>query len=110
VRVNLDSNVVPEDNMQHWLDDPHFDQIHLAAVGALVMFTENVSLAKGAVNGATATVKGINVDSTQKVTSIAVEVKNTSKHMLLKRTTFQHMYTFGKSSTKVDFQLCLHTL
>ena len=24
MRVNLDSNVVPEDNMQHWLDDPHF--------------------------------------------------------------------------------------
>ena len=105
--VNLDSNVVPEDNMQHWLDDLHFDQIHLVAVGALVMFTENVSLAKGAVNGATATVKNINVDNAQKVTSIAVEVKNTSKHMLLKRTTFQHVYTFGKKFYKSGFPIVL---
>ena len=107
MRINLDNSVVPEDNMQYWLDDPHFDHIHLVTVGALVMFIENVSLAKGAVYGATATVKGINVDIAQKVTSIAVEVKNTSKHMLLKRTTFQHMYTFGKNFYKSGFPVLL---
>lgn len=33
-----------------WLNDRRFDHI---AVGALVMFTENASILKGAVNGAT---------------------------------------------------------
>ena len=107
MRVNLNNNLVPEDNMQHWLDDPHFDQIHLVAVGAYVMFIENVSLAKGAVYGATTTVKCINVDNTQKVTNIAVEVKYTSKHMLMKQTTFQHVYTFSKEFYKSGFPIVL---
>ena len=56
ISVKLDTNVLLENNMQYWLDDAHFHQLHIVVVGALVMFTENMSLLKRAVNRATATV------------------------------------------------------
>ena len=96
IYVKLDTNVLPEDHMKYWLDDAHFHQLHIVAVGALVMFTENVSLPKGAVNGATATVTSTNLDTNQNVTSITVQITNTGKQMILKRSTFEHVYTFGK--------------
>ena len=58
--------------MQYWLDDAHFIQLHIVAIGALVMFIKNVSISKGAVNGATAIVISINLDTNQNVTNIIV--------------------------------------
>ena len=84
ISVKLDTNVLPDDNMQYWLDDPHFLQLHIIAIGALVMFTENVSISKGAVNGATAIVTSINLDTNQNVTSIIVQITNTGKQIIVK--------------------------
>ena len=68
----MDTNVLPEDHMQYWLDNAHFHQLHIVTVSALVISTKNVSLPKGVVNGATATVTSINLDTNQNVTSIIV--------------------------------------
>ena len=93
--------------MQCWLDDAHFHQSHIVAVGALVMFTENVSLPKGAVNGATATVTNTTLDTNQNVTSIIVQITNTGKQIILKRSTFEHVYTFGKKFYRSSFPIVL---
>ena len=103
----LDTNILLDDNIEYWLDDAHFIQLHIVGIRALVMFTENVSISKGVVNGATAIVTSINLDMNQNVTSIIVQITNIRKKMILKRSTFEHVYTFGKNSTKVDFSLCL---
>lgn len=84
IHVNLDTNVLPDNNMQYYLDDPHFAQIHIMVVGSLIMFTENTNLPNGDVNGATATMTCVNVDTNQNVISILVEITNTSMQMLLK--------------------------
>ena len=68
----------------------HFYQLHIVAVGALVMFTENVSISKGAVNEATATVTNTNLDTNQNVTNITVQITNTRNQMILKRSTLEH--------------------
>ena len=105
--VKLDTNVLPEDHMQYWLDDAHFHQLHNVVVGAFVMFTKNISLPKGVVNGATATVTSTNLDTNQNVTSITVQITNTGKQMILKRSTFEHGYIFGKKFYKSGFPIVL---
>jgi ATP-dependent exoDNAse (exonuclease V) alpha subunit len=107
ISVKLDTKVLPDDNMQYWLDDARFIQLHIVAIGALVMFTENVSISKGAVNGATAIVTSINLDTNQNVTNIIVQITNTGKQMIVKRSTFEHVYTFGKKFYKSGFPIVL---
>ena len=93
--------------MQYWLDDTYFHQPHIVVVGSLVMFTENVSLPKGAVNGVTAIVTSTNLAMNQNVTSITVQITNIGKQMILKQSTFEHVYTFGKKFYKSGFPLVL---
>ena len=62
-------------------------------LGVLVMFTSNVNVAKGVVNGATTTVTSVHIDNHGVVTTISVQLIVTSTHILLKRHNFQHMYT-----------------
>ena len=107
ISVKLDTNILPDDNMQYWLDDARFIQLHIIAIGALVMFTENVSISKGVVNGATAIVTSVNFDTNQNVTSIIVQITNTGKQMIVKRSTFKHVYTFGKKFYKSGFLIVL---
>jgi hypothetical protein len=43
-----------------WLNARYFDHIEVIVVGALIMFTKTVSIPKGAINGAIATLIAIN--------------------------------------------------
>ena len=52
IHVTLDTNATEADNVLEWLKDLKFDQVHHVVVGALVMFTSNINVAKGVVNGA----------------------------------------------------------
>ena len=105
--MKLDTNVLVDDNMQYWLDDAYFIQLRIVAIDALVMFTENVSMSKGAVNGGTAIVTSMNLDINQNVTSIFGQITNTRKQMILKRSTFEHVYTFGNFFYKSGFFIVL---
>jgi hypothetical protein len=44
------------------LNNKSFNHIHIIAVGALVMFTYNIPIQKGVVNGANATITSIIFD------------------------------------------------
>jgi hypothetical protein len=58
------------------------------------MFTKNVSILKGAVNSATATVQAIECSDDDIVKSIIVQLIDTEVKMKLKRHTFQHRYIY----------------
>lgn len=77
--VKLDTNVFPDDNIQYWLDDACFIQLHIITIGTLVMFTENVSSSKRVVNGTTAIVTSINFDTNQNITNIINQITNVGK-------------------------------
>ena len=107
ISVKLDTNVLLDDNTQYWLDDARFIQLHIIAIGAFVMFTENVNSSKGVVNGATAIVTSVNLDTNQNVKNIIVQITNIGKQMIVKQSTFEHVYTFGKKIYKSGFSIVL---
>jgi hypothetical protein len=51
IHVTLDTNATEAHNVSACLNDTRFDQLHHVVVGALVMFTSNVNITKGVVNG-----------------------------------------------------------
>jgi hypothetical protein len=58
----MDTNVTNIEHIQPWLNNKSFNHIHIIAVGALVMFTYNIPIQKGVVNGANATITSIIFD------------------------------------------------
>ena len=94
IPITLDTNATKAHNVSAWLNDTKFNQLHHVAVGALVMFTSNVNIAKRVVNGATATVTSVHIDNHGLVTTIGVQVIGNSIHIFLKRHNFQHKYTY----------------
>ena len=74
IHVTLDTNATEAHSVSEWLKDSKFDQLHHVVVGALVMFTSNVNVAKGVVNGATATVTSVHRDTHGVVTIIGVQL------------------------------------
>jgi hypothetical protein len=71
------------------------------------MFTENVSISKGAVNGATTMVHEIECSSEGMVTSITMQLIDTKIKMKLKRQTFQHRNTYDAYYYKASFPVVL---
>jgi ATP-dependent exoDNAse (exonuclease V) alpha subunit len=90
-----------------WLFDTRFNHIETIAVGCLVMFTENVSIPKEAVNDATATVQAIECSDDDIVKSITIQLIDTEVKMKLKRHTFQHRYTYEAYYYKASFLIVL---
>jgi len=107
ILVNLDTNATEAHNVSAWLNDTRFDQLHHVAVGALVMFTSNVNIAKGVVNGATATVTSVHTDNPGVVTTIGVQVIGNSTNILLKRHNFKHKNTYEQYYYKASFPIVL---
>jgi hypothetical protein len=68
----MEANVADVESAASWLSDTKFNHIETVAVGCLIMFTENVSISKRAINGTTVTVHEIEYSSDGFVTSITV--------------------------------------
>jgi hypothetical protein len=62
--LKIDTNVA---NIEPWFNDKSFNHINKIAIGALVMFTENVNIPKGGVNGV---ITSIILDHQNNVTKI----------------------------------------
>ena len=107
ILVTLDTNATEAHNVSAWLNDTKFDQLHHVAVGALVMFTSNVNVARRVVNGAPATVTSVHTDNHGVVTTISVQVIGTSTQISLKRHNFQHKYTYEQYYYKASFSIVL---
>ena len=82
--VTLDTNATEAHNLSAWLNDTKFDQLHQVVAGAFVMFTSNVNIAKGVVNGATAMTTSVHTDNHGVVTIIGVQVIGNLTHIFLK--------------------------
>jgi hypothetical protein len=80
-----------------------FNHIDKITIGALVMFTKNVNIPKGVVNGATTTITSIVLDPQNNVTSIEVQLTNNSTKMILKKHSFQHKCTYDGYFYKTSF-------
>jgi hypothetical protein len=72
--VQMETNAADIESAASWLSDTRFNHIEIVVVGCLVMFMENVSIPKGAVNGATATVHKIECFNDGMVTSITMQL------------------------------------
>ena len=107
IPITLDTNATEAHNVSEWLKDSKFDQLHHVAVGALVMFTSNVNVAKGAVNGATTTVTSVHLDTHGVVTTIGVHIIGTATNIYLKRYNFKHKYTYEQYYYKASFPIVL---
>jgi hypothetical protein len=105
--VQMETNVADVESAASWLSDTRFNHIETIAVGCLVMFMENINVPKGAVNGATATVREIECSSNGMVTSITVQLTDTEIKMKLKQQTFQHRYTYEACYYKASFPIVL---
>jgi hypothetical protein len=51
--MKIHTNVTNVKQIEPWLNDKSFNHINKIVISALVMFTENVNILKGVVNGAT---------------------------------------------------------
>jgi hypothetical protein len=103
----METNAVDIESAASWLSNTRFNHIETIAVGCLVMLTENVSIPKGAVNSATATVQEIEYSGDSMVTSITVQLMDTEVKMKLKQQTFQHRYTYEDYYYKASFPIVL---
>jgi hypothetical protein len=52
--IEKNKNATNIEHIESWLHDTSFNHISKIAIGALVMFIENISIPKGAMNGNTA--------------------------------------------------------
>ena len=100
---------VPE--LHNWLVDGRHDTLPFVAVGARVLFTENVDKARGMVNSGTGVVTDLVTDDSGTVTVIKVRVDSTGKVETVRRgahagTTYR-MYFKGTEYYKRVFPLQL---
>jgi ATP-dependent exoDNAse (exonuclease V) alpha subunit len=91
-QVKMDTNVTNIEHIQPWLNNKSFNHIHTIAIGAFVMFIDNINIQKGAINGLLATIKSIIFDTKNNVTPIEVQLTTNSIKMVLKKHTFQQKY------------------
>jgi hypothetical protein len=70
----MDTNATNIEHIQPWLNNKSFNHIHTIAVGAFVMFTNNIHIQNEAVNGAIATVTSIIFDLENNITTIKVQL------------------------------------
>jgi hypothetical protein len=66
-----------------WLFDTRFNHIETVVVGCLIMFTENVCISKGDVNGVTATIHETECSDDGMVTSFTIQLTDTEIKMKL---------------------------
>ena len=107
IHATLVTNATKVHNVSAWLNDTRFDQLYHVDVGALVMFTSNINIANGVVNGATATVTSVHTDNHGVVTTIGVQVIGNSTNIILKRHNFKHKYTYEQHYYKASFPIVL---
>ena len=107
IHVTLATNANEAHNVSAWLNDTRFDQLYHVVVGALVMFTSNINIAKGVVNGATATVTSVHTDNHGVFTTIGVQVIGNSTNIILKRHNFKHKYIYEQYYYKTSFPIVL---
>jgi len=67
--LKIDTNATNIKHVEPWLNDKFFNHINKIAIGALVMFTENVNIPKGIINGV---ITSIILDHQNNVTKIKV--------------------------------------
>jgi hypothetical protein len=99
----METNTIDVESATLCFSDIRFNLIEIVAVGCLVMFTENVSISKGAINGATAMVHEIECFNDGMVTSITVQLTDTEVKMKLKRQLFQHKNTYEAYYYRASF-------
>jgi hypothetical protein len=92
----MDTNATNIEHIQPWLNNKSFNHIHTIAIGVLGMFTKNINIQKGDVNGAIATyIAYVIFDTENNITAIKVQLTTNSIKMILKKHTFQHKYTYN---------------
>jgi ATP-dependent exoDNAse (exonuclease V) alpha subunit len=106
-QVKMDTNATNIKHIQPWLNNKSFNRIHTIAVGALVMFTDNINIQKGAVNGKTATITSMIFDTKNNVINIEVQLTTNSLKKVLKKHTFQKKYTYDGYYYKASFPITL---
>jgi hypothetical protein len=72
----MDTNATTIEHIQPWLNNKSFNHIRTIDVGALVMFTDNINIQKGAINGATTIITYIIFDPKNNI--IVTEVQLTT--------------------------------
>jgi hypothetical protein len=105
--VQMETNAAEIESIASWLFDTRFNYIEIVAVECLIMFTKNVNILKGTINGATATVQEIECSSDRMVTSITVQLIDSKVKMKLKLQTFQYRYTYEAYHHKASFPIVL---
>ncbi len=106
-QVKMDTNATNIKHIQPWLNNKSFNHIHTIAVGALVMFTDNINIQKGVVNGTTATITFMIFDTKNNVIDIEVQLTTNSLKKVLKKHTFQNKYTYVGYYYKASFPITL---
>ena len=103
----METNTTHIESTASWLSDTRFNHIETIAIGCLIIFKENVSIPKRAVNGAIAMLQEIECSSDMIVTSITVQLIDSETKMKLKPQTFQHRYTYEAYYYKASFPIVL---
>jgi hypothetical protein len=73
-QVKMDTNVTNIEHIQPWWNNKSFNHIHTIAIGAFVMFIDNINLQKGAINGLIATITSIIFDTKNNIITIEVQL------------------------------------
>jgi hypothetical protein len=103
----METNTAKVESTASWLSDTKFNHIKTIVVGCLIMFMENVSIPKGAINDATTTIQEIECSNDGMVTSIALQLTDTGVKMKLRSQIFQHRYTYYAYYYKASFLIVL---
>jgi len=90
----MDTNAANIEHIKPKLNNKSFNHIHTIAIGAFVMFIDNINIQKGAINGLIATITSIIFDTKNNVITIEVQLTTNSIKMVLKKHTFQQKYTY----------------
>ncbi len=84
--VTMENDTLDTENVKTRLHDPKFNHIKYVAIGAIVMFIENINVSKRVVNGTIAMITSIGFNNNNKmVTSITIKKFNTNMFLTLKR-------------------------
>jgi ATP-dependent exoDNAse (exonuclease V) alpha subunit len=102
----MDTNATNIEHIQPWLNNKSFNHIHTIAIGAFVIFIDNINIQKGAIYGLIATIKSIIFDTKNNVTTIKVQLTYSMK-MILKKNTLQQKYTYDGYYYKTSFPITL---
>jgi len=106
-QVKMDTNAANTEHIQPWLNNKSFNHIHTIAIGAFVMFIDNINIQKGAIKGLIATITSIIFDTKNNVTTIEVQLTTNSIKMVLKKHKFQQKYTYDGYYYKTSFPITL---